>query len=133
VLRVVRIERRSVLVEAVDLDELRAELPVPRTAVTDEDDLLAVAHVERPFVVTEHQVNARELRVALRVGESEDLDRLLDGAGAAAPAVVGRRSSRAAGRRRPVMFVPSKYFSTRMSPTSKPARAPSLRRASRRR
>ena len=75
-------------VEVLDRDELAADLALECGAVADEDDVLALLHVERPLVVAEHDVQARQLLVELLVHQAQDLDRLFDRARAAAPAVV---------------------------------------------
>jgi hypothetical protein len=86
----VRVLGRAVFVDrSADLHELVVELALPGGAVADEDDLLAGLRVDGALVGAEHHVDARHLGVALGVEEPQDLDGLLDGAGAAAPAVVG--------------------------------------------
>jgi hypothetical protein len=84
----VRIERLPVDVLAPDLHEVVADRAGPLHAVSDEHHLLAVAELEGAVVLAEHEVDLRELFVALLVVEAQDLDDLLHHARAAAPAVV---------------------------------------------
>src|SRR5690606_5857263 len=63
-----------------------------------EDDLLAGLDVERAIPLAEHHVGGRELLARGRVVEPEDLDRLLERAGASAPAIVA--TARLGARRR---------------------------------
>src|SRR5207248_9831978 len=93
-------ERRAVAVEVLDRNRLAVDHPLPGRAVADEHDLLAGLGVDPALVGAEHDVEPRHLLVGLLVEHPEDLDRLLDRAGAAAPAVVaGLRSRRWAGVR----------------------------------
>src|SRR5262249_50839271 len=88
VLGAVRILRGAVLVLAAYLYELAADVALVARAIPDEDDLLPRLRIYGTFVGSEHDVHAGHGLVALRVEEPEDLDGLLDGARAAAPAVV---------------------------------------------
>ena len=97
----------------------RREHALPLGAVTDEDHLLAGLRGDVAGVLPNTTWSRAHLLVGVLVEHAQDLDRASSIAPGSRPAVVaglgvGRRAAYA------VMFVPSKYFSTRIKPTLKP-------------
>ena len=79
----------AIAVEALDLDGRARDLARPLGAVADEDDALVFLRGNGALVGAEDDVEPRDVGVAVLVELPKDLDGLFDGAGTAAPAVVG--------------------------------------------
>ena len=91
-----RVHCRPIGIEALNVHMPTRDRSGEFGAVPHEDDFFVTGGVDGAVVLAEHDMKRRHLRVARFVEYAQDFDCLLDGTGAAAPAVIvgiARRSA----------------------------------------